>query len=105
MDNESVGFSEKRDGAGSLVVSSVPNNGLRLLEGLVGRNGVESVVSRAGSEYIHKLRVARQRCVVPDKRDIVVDLVVAGRRHGIRGNHGSTACRVARIKHGCRARL
>ena len=105
MDNESVGFGKKRDSAGSLVVASVPNNGLRLLEGFVGRNGVESVVSRAGCEYIDKLRVARQRCVVPDKGDVVVDLVVAGRRHGIRGNHGSTACRIARIEHGCRARL
>lgn len=47
--NESVGFGEKRDSASGLVVSSVPHNGLRLLEGLVGRNGVEGVVSRAGS--------------------------------------------------------
>jgi len=105
VDNEGVGLGEKRDSTGGLVVAGVPDNGLRLLEGLVGGDRVESVVSRAGSEYVDELRVARQRCVVPDKGDVIVDLVEAGRRHGIRSDHGSTACRHARVEHACRARL
>lgn len=105
MDNEGVGLGEKRDSSGGLVVAGVPNNGLRLLEGLVGGDRVEGVVGRAGSEYVDELRIARQRGVVPDKGDVVVDLVVAGRRHGIRGDHGSTTCGHARVEHACRARL
>lgn len=105
MDNEGVCFGKKRDSTGSLVVAGVPNNGLRLREGLVGGNCVEGVVCRAGSEYVDELRVAGQHCVVPDESDVVVDLVEAGRRHGIRGDHGSTACRHARVEHACRARL
>ena len=105
VNNEGVGLGKKRDSAGRLVLAGIPDDGLRLLEGLVCCNSVESIVGRAGSEYVDVLRVAGQHCVVPDKGDVIVDLVVAGGRHGIRGDHGSAACRHARVEHACRIRL
>lgn len=98
VDNEGVGFGEERDGAGGLVFARVPDDGLRLLPGLVGCNGVDGVVGRAGGQDFDVLGVAGQGCVVPGEGDLVVDLVVAGGRHGVRGDHGRTACRHARVE-------
>ena len=102
MNDECVSFGEQRCGTSSLIRAGVPDNSLQLLERLVGSNCVHCVVGGAGSEDVDVLRLARQGCVVPNEGDLVVDLVVARRRHGVWGDHGSTAWRHSGIEHACR---
>jgi hypothetical protein len=102
VDDQSVSLGEKRSGTGSLVRAGVPDDSLQLLERLVGSNCVHRVVGGAGSEDVDVLRLARQGCVVPNEGDLVVDFVIARGRHGVWGDHGSTAWRHSGIKHACR---
>ena len=47
VDDQGVSLGQERDGAGRLVLAGVPDDGLELLPGLVGGDGVEGVVGGA----------------------------------------------------------
>jgi len=91
VDDESVGLGQERDGAGCLVLAGIPDDGLSLLPSLVHGDGVEGVVGGAGGQDVDGARGGGEGGVVPGKGDLVLDLVVAGGRHGIGGDHGGAA--------------
>ena len=98
VDDQGVGFGQEGDGAGGLVLARVPDDGLGLLPGLVGGDGVEGVVGGARGQDVDGAGRRREGGVVPGEGDLVLDLVIAGGRHGVGGDHGGAAGGQTRVE-------
>lgn len=98
MHDQSVRLGQQGRHAGRLVGARVPDDGLRRLEGHVGRDGVHGLVLRAGGHDVDGLGRFGEGGVVPDEGDFVFDLVVAGGREGVGSDHGCTAGGVSGVE-------
>lgn len=106
VDNESIGLGKKRHRSRLLILSGIPDDGLRgVADGEIGGDGVGLGVEGAGCEDVDGGRGHGEGGVVPGEGDEVLagfraDLVVV-RRQRVRRDHRDTASGQTRVDGGC----